>query len=72
MMEDVFGSGFLNHMSAVARESNDLRELVHKEIFRPVWDKVEMFPLGIRLDLNPYRCVNVTGRGSGDGDGAWS
>ncbi|CAM9186684.1 unnamed protein product, partial [Sphacelaria rigidula] len=55
MMDDVFGSGFLNHLSAVARESDDLRELVHKQLFQPVWDKVEMLPLGLRLELEPYR-----------------
>lgn len=57
MMEDVFGSGFLSHLSAVARESDDLRELVHREVFRPAWDKAEMLPLGLRLELEPYRSV---------------
>lgn len=62
-MDDVFGSGFLNHLSAVARESDDLRELVHKQLFQPVWDKVEMLPLGLRLELEPYRCVTgIAGR----------
>ena len=55
MMEDVFGSGVLGHLSSVGKESDDLRELVHRELFRPVWDKAVMHPLGMRLDVEPYR-----------------
>lgn len=55
MMEDVFGSGVLAHLSAVARESDDLRELVHRELFRPVWDRAVVQPLGLHLDVEPYR-----------------
>lgn len=55
MMEDVFGSGVLGHLSSVGNESDDLRELVHRELFRPVWDKAVMQPLGMRLDIEPYR-----------------
>lgn len=60
MMEEVFGSSVLSHLSAVARESDDLRELVHKELFRPVWDKTDIQPLGLRIDLEPYRYVMPT------------
>lgn len=55
MMEDVFGTGFLNHLSAVARESNDLRELVHQEIFLPVWDRAVVQPMGMRLEVESLR-----------------
>ncbi|CAM9458001.1 unnamed protein product [Ectocarpus sp. 6 AP-2014] len=55
MMEDVFGSGVLGHLSAVARESDDLRDLVHRELFQPVWDKAVTQPLGLRLDVESYR-----------------
>lgn len=55
MMEDVFGTGFLSHLSAVARESNDLRELVHQEIFQPVWDRAVVQPLGMRLEVESLR-----------------
>lgn len=55
LMEDVFGSGVLGHLSSVGNESDDLRELVHRELFRPVWDKAVMQPLGMRLDVEPYR-----------------
>ncbi|CAN0140987.1 unnamed protein product [Hapterophycus canaliculatus] len=57
MMEDVFGSGVLGHLSAVARESDDLRELVHRELFQPVWDKAVVQSLGLSLDVEPYRSV---------------
>lgn len=55
MMEDVFGSGVLGHLSSVGNESDDLRELVHRELFRPVWNRAVMQPLGMRLDVEPYR-----------------
>lgn len=55
MMEDVFGTGFLSHLSAVARESNDLRELVHQELFQPVWDRAVVQPLGMRLEVESLR-----------------
>lgn len=54
-MEDVFGSGVLGHLSAVARESDDLRGLVHRELFQPVWDKAVVQPLGLRLEVETYR-----------------
>lgn len=56
MMEEVFGSSVLGHLSSVGRESDDLRELVHRELFRPVWDKVAMRPLGASLGVEGYRC----------------
>eukprot|EP00752_Nemacystus_decipiens_P010432 g9296.t2 len=55
LMEDVFGSGVLKHLSSVARESDDLRELVHRELFQPVWDKAVFQPLGVHLDVETYR-----------------
>lgn len=58
-MEDVFGSGVLKHLSAVARESDDLRELVHRELFQPVWDKAVFQPLGLHLDVETYRWVGT-------------
>lgn len=57
MMEDVFGAGVLNHLSSVARESDDLRELVHRELFQPVWDAAVIQPLGLHLHVEPYRYI---------------
>ena len=57
-MEEVFGSGVLSHLSAVARESDDLRELVHQEVFRPVWERAVMQPLGMRLEVESLRYVS--------------
>lgn len=57
MLEEVFGNEVMSHLSAVARESDDLRELVYRELFQPVWDKTDSRCLGVRLEVEPYRWV---------------
>ncbi|CAM9656523.1 unnamed protein product, partial [Discosporangium mesarthrocarpum] len=55
VLEDMFGLSVMAHLSKAAAESDDLRRLVHKEIFSPVWAAARTTTLGLSVYAEPHR-----------------
>jgi len=55
LLEEIYGKGFLDNLTNLAKDSTSLREMVHKEFFEPFWGSITYSDVGFWFDFDKYR-----------------
>jgi len=54
LLEDMYGIGFLEQLSKLAADADNVREMVHSAKLQPFWDSVVETPMCVWFDCGPY------------------
>lgn len=54
LLEDMYGTGYLDHLSHLAHDSEQLNSMTTSHLLQPFWDSVHRTPLGVWFDCAPY------------------
>eukprot|EP01126_Amoeba_proteus_P044143 TRINITY_DN4889_c0_g1_i1.p1 TRINITY_DN4889_c0_g1~~TRINITY_DN4889_c0_g1_i1.p1 ORF type:complete len:797 (-),score=196.99 TRINITY_DN4889_c0_g1_i1:197-2494(-) len=55
MLEDLFGSGYLNNLSTLGEDSTEMAKLAHKFIFGPFWRTLKCSEVAAWIDVSRRR-----------------
>ena len=54
LLQDLFGTGYLQNLSSLAKQSEDMSHLVHLELLQPFLDKLQIGSLAVWVDCSEY------------------
>ena len=55
LLEEIYGEGSMSHLSTLAVDSDECRDLVHDAVLRPFLDHVAYKPMGIQFPTQPWK-----------------
>lgn len=54
LLAEIYGEGFFSNLSALARDSDETKELMQRFVYSPFLSSIERFPCGLIVDTSSY------------------
>eukprot|EP00123_Amoebidium_parasiticum_P004758 comp16043_c0_seq1/m.13527 comp16043_c0_seq1/g.13527 ORF comp16043_c0_seq1/g.13527 comp16043_c0_seq1/m.13527 type:complete len:652 (-) comp16043_c0_seq1:27-1982(-) len=59
LLKEIYGEGFLSHLSALAADSDQLHHITYSSLLQPFWDSVTVTDVGVYFDCKAYKTQPV-------------